>query len=130
MRYQQLGEYAGATQLGVCMEILEAGKQANQSHYHYLEEEHLLLLEGELTLNLGEHRYLMTAGHYVCFPAGQKIGHSIYNHTDKPSRYLVFSDRHDNDVIVYPDSDKIRVRATGELYQKSRTLDYWDHVED
>ena len=42
IRYQVLSEAAGAKQITVCMEVLEPGKQANQQHYHLLEEEHVL----------------------------------------------------------------------------------------
>jgi len=130
MRYKALGDFAGATQLGVCYEELAPGQQANQSHYHMVEEEHLFLMEGELTLILGKRTYLLKANHYVCFPAGQAVGHAIINHTDKISKYLIFSSRSNNDVMVYPDSDKVKVRATGEIYRKSNTLDYWDNVDD
>ena len=130
MRYQQLGNYGGGTKLGVCMEILEPGKQANQSHYHLLEEEHLYVLEGEMTLTLGDKSYVLQVGSYVCFPAGQNQGHSITNHSPCICRYLVMSDRNPNDVIIYPETDKVSVRATGEIYQKSAVLDYWANVDD
>jgi Cupin domain len=42
---------------------------------HMVEEEHALILEGQVTLLLGDERYEMKAGDYVWFPAGQKVGH-------------------------------------------------------
>lgn len=130
MRYKQLGEFGGASKLGLCFEELDPGKQANQAHYHFLEEEHIYILEGEMTLTLGETKHLLTPGKYVCFPAGQTQAHSIYNHSESVCRYLVMSDRNPNDVIIYPDSDKVSVRATGQIYRNSNTLNYWDGVED
>lgn len=82
MRYRQLGEYGGGSKLGVCLEILEPGKQANQAHYHLLEEEHIYVLEGELTVQIGEKVFTVSADHYVCFPAGQTEAHAISNHTE------------------------------------------------
>ena len=61
--------------VGVALEELEPGKQTAPFHYHMLEEEHVLILEGELCLRLGEERFRMKAGDYVCFPAGRKVGH-------------------------------------------------------
>jgi len=54
-----------------------------------LEEEHVLVLEGSMTLRLGDKRYPLAAGHYACFPAGQKVGHALINETGAPCRYLV-----------------------------------------
>ncbi|HSY26009.1 MAG TPA: cupin domain-containing protein [Burkholderiaceae bacterium] len=79
MRYQHLSTFGGATQIGIANEILMPGKQANPAHYHLIEEEHVFVLEGALTVRLGEKGYVMSAGHYVCFPAGQKVGHSLIN---------------------------------------------------
>jgi len=39
----------------------------------------VLILEGQATLLLGDERHAMKEGDYVCFPAGQKTGHSILN---------------------------------------------------
>lgn len=129
VRFRQLGEYGGASHVGVCMEILDPGKQAYPAHYHMLEEEHLLILEGEVTLGLGDESYDMSAGDYVCFPAGQKAGHALLNNSDEPCRYLVIGERNPNDVIVYTDSGRVGVRLTGEGYHKSATMDYWEGEE-
>ncbi len=128
--YQHLSSFGGGTQISISNEILPPGKQANQAHYHLLEEEHLLVLEGVLTLRLGELTHLMQAGDYVCFPAGQKVGHSIYNHTDAPCRYLVIGNPNPHDVAVHTDTGRVSVKLTGEGYRQSSTMGYWDEVED
>jgi uncharacterized cupin superfamily protein len=126
VRFQQLGEFGGCSHVGVCMEVLAPGKQAYPAHYHMLEEEHLFVLEGSATLRLGEKTYELSAGHYVCFPAGQKAGHALVNHTASPCRYLVIGERNPNDVVVYTDSGRVGVRLTGEGYRKSATMGYWE----
>lgn len=125
-RYRQLGEYGGAKNVGVCLEELAPGKQACPNHYHHLEEEQMLILEGSLTLRLGEKTYLMQANDYVVFPAGQKAGHSLFNHTAAVCRYLLIGERNPHDVIVYPDSNRISVRLAGEGYDKGATMEYWE----
>jgi uncharacterized cupin superfamily protein len=80
-------------------------------HYHMMEEEHALILEGEVTLLFGDERYPMKAGDYVCFPAGQAIGHSFLNSGAGPCRYLMIGERNPGDVVVMTDSNKMRVRA-------------------
>lgn len=126
VRFRQLGEYGGCSHVGVCMEVLEPGKQAYPAHYHMLEEEHLLILEGAATLHLGTDTYELTEGAYVCFPTGQKVGHKLVNTSDAPCRYLVIGERNPSDVIVYTDSGRVSVRLTGEGYRKAATMDYWE----
>ncbi|HUO82122.1 MAG TPA: cupin domain-containing protein [Gammaproteobacteria bacterium] len=126
VRFRQLGEYGGAAHVGVCMEVLEPGRQAYPTHYHMLEEEHVLILEGRVTLRLGERSYELREGQYVCFPAAQKAGHALINEYDQPCRYLIIGERNPNDVIVYTDSGRVGVRLTGEGYRKSATLGYWE----
>lgn len=81
MRFQHLSSFGGGTQISVANGILDPGRQANQTHYHLLEEEHVLVLEGALTLQLGDRKFIMRAGDYACFPAGQRVGHALFNHT-------------------------------------------------
>ena len=126
MRYQQLGKFGGSSQIGVAMEILSPGKQANPAHFHMLEEEHVFILEGKLTLRLGDKSYELSAGHYICFPAGQKVGHALINNTTEPCRYLILGNPNPHDVMVFTDSGRVSVRLTGEGYRKSATMEYWD----
>lgn len=125
-RFRQISTFGGATHIGVAIEELAPGMQACPNHYHHLEEEQLYVLEGSLTLRLGDRYYLMSAGSYVVFPAGQKLGHSLTNHSDAVCRYLILGERHPHDVIVYPDSHRVTVRLTDESYDKGATLTYWE----
>jgi uncharacterized cupin superfamily protein len=125
-RVRQLGEFGGCSHVGVCMEELAPGKRAYPAHYQMLEEEHLLILEGSVTLQLGGKSFELSSGSYVCFPAGQKAGHALLNNSGAPCRYLIIGERNPNDVIVYTDSGRVGVRLTGEGYRKSATMDYWE----
>ena len=129
MSFQHLSAFGGGSQVSVSLEVLLPGKQANQFHYHMLEEEHVLILEGSLTLRLGAQSHVMSAGQYVCFPAGQPVGHALLNHTSQPCRYLVFGNTHAHDVVVFPDSGRVSVKLMGESYRKSARMEYWDNVD-
>jgi uncharacterized cupin superfamily protein len=94
-----------------------------------LEEEHVFILEGSLTLRLGPASYELSAGHYVCFPAGQKVAHALVNHTASPCRYLIIGNPQPHDIAVFPQSDRVSVKLLGESYPKSATLGYWEGVE-
>jgi uncharacterized cupin superfamily protein len=126
VKSQSLGDFGGGTHVGVAIEELAPGRQTYPAHYHMLEEEHLLVLEGSATLRLGERTYELGKGHYVCFPAGQKAGHTLVNRTDKPFRFLIIGERNPNEVVVYTDSGRVGVRALGEGLRRSAKMDYWE----
>lgn len=120
----------GATyRVGVVIEAPEPGRRLAPKHYHMLEEEHALILEGQVTLLLGDERHAMQAGDYVCFPAGLKVGHSFINSGAGPCSYLMIGERNPNEVCVYPDSGKVAVdalRAEGGIFDMAATRRYWD----
>jgi uncharacterized cupin superfamily protein len=92
-----------------------------------VEEEHIIAMEGEATLRLGEDRYKIKAGDYVGFPAGQRAGHCLINESDAPFRFIIIGDHQPNEVCIYPDSNKVLVRAyDGVMLRYTENLDYWD----
>ncbi|WP_437314842.1 cupin domain-containing protein [Sorangium sp. So ce385] len=115
-----------AYHVGVAIEELAPGQQSSPAHYHLLEEEHILILEGRATLRLGDETLEMSAGDYVCFPARQKAGHCLINTSDAPCRFVVIGEQKPDEVCVYTDSNKILVRSVDAVYDKSQVRDYWD----
>jgi uncharacterized cupin superfamily protein len=128
VRYRHLTMAAlGETyHVGVAIEELAPGKQSAPFHYHFLEEEHVYLLEGTLTVRLGADSYEMRPGGYVCFPAGQRAGHCLVNNSDSICRYVIVGERNPNEVSVYPESNKVLVRQLGRLFDLDATRGYWD----
>jgi uncharacterized cupin superfamily protein len=115
--------------VGVLIESPAPGRRLCPTHYHMLEEEHALVLEGEVTLILGDERHVMRAGDYVCFPAGRKVGHSFLNSGTGPCRTLMIGERNPNEVCVYPDSNKMAVgalRTEQDIFDMAGTRRYWD----
>src|SRR5262249_14918928 len=112
--------------IGVSYEELPPGKQSCPFHYHMLEEEHIIALEGEATLRLGEERYTLKAGDYVAFPAGQRAGHCLVNESDTPFRFIMICDNQPNELCVYPASIKVLVPSLSVILRNAESLDYWD----
>jgi len=112
--------------VGVALEELGPGKQSAPFHYHFLEEEHLYLLEGTLTVRIGPDSYEIKPGGYVCFPAGQRAGHCLINNSAAVCRYVIVGERNPNEVSVYPESNKVLVRQLGRLFDIGTTVGYWD----
>lgn len=129
MRFRHLSKFGGGSHVGVALEELAPGRQSNPLHSHMLEEEHVFVLEGSMTLHLGGKDYPMTAGDYVCFPAGQKAGHALVNRGSAPCRYLIIGENNPSDVAVHTESGRVAVRLMGEGYRKSAAMDYWDGID-
>lgn len=128
MRYRVLSDTRGdGRKIGIAYEELPPGKQSVPFHYHLLEEEHIIALEGESTLRLGDKRHRIKAGDYVSFPAGQRAGHCLINETNAPFRYIIIGDHEPNDVCVYPDSRKLLIRSFDRaIIRDGDRLDYWE----
>ena len=74
----------------------------------------------------------MRPGDYVAFPAGQKVGHSFMNSGTGPCRYLMIGEQSPNEVCVYPDSNKVMVRALrseADIFDMAGVRRYWDGDE-
>lgn len=117
--------------IGIAMEELPPGKQSCPFHFHMVEEEHILILEGAATLRLGDQRFPVKAGDFVSFPAGAPHGHCLVNETDAPCRFLIVGDNSPDEVCVYPDSNKVQVSALkrvamARVFDAAATRDYWD----
>jgi len=125
MRFRQLGEFGGCSHVGVCLEEVAPGRQTYPAHYHLLEEEQLLVLEGHPTLRLGEKTYALEPGSYVVFPAGQPAGHTLVNDTEETVRYLIVGERDPREVTVHTDTGRVGVRLIGEGFRMADTMDYW-----
>jgi uncharacterized cupin superfamily protein len=113
--------------IGVYVEELPPGKQSCPFHYHLLEEEHILMLAGEVTLRLGDRQVRFAAGEFVSFPAGAPRGHCLVNQSGATARYLVIGDHNPNEVCIYPDSGKVQLRALNRaVHELGPKRDYWD----
>ncbi|MCE9523986.1 MAG: cupin domain-containing protein [Alphaproteobacteria bacterium] len=114
--------------VGMQIEELAPGMQSSPAHYHMLEEEQVLILEGQVTLRLGDETHEMKTGDYVCFPAAQRAGHCFVNNGTAPCRFLIIGEKNPNEVCVYTDSNKVMVRSLGrgQIYDRAALRDYWD----
>ena len=70
-----------------------------------------MILSGSATLLLGDERIPMKEGDYVCFPAGQKVGHALLNESDAVCRFLIIGEDKKEEVVVYTSTNKVLVRA-------------------
>lgn len=103
LRARALCDVGGRSKVGVGLLELLPGCNTKPAHYHTREEEHLYVLQGSATLHLGDERYRLTGGSYVCFPAGQALPHYLQNDSAAVFRYLMIGERLVDDGVIHDD---------------------------
>ncbi|MEQ1500889.1 MAG: cupin domain-containing protein [Myxococcota bacterium] len=108
--HRVLGGPAGGRELGCTLYEVEAGYVAWPHHWHTANEEALIVVEGEGVLRLGDAEVEVGPGDYVALPAGPAHAHQL--RATVPMRYYCVSTRRTPEVVSYPDSGKVAVRAS------------------
>jgi uncharacterized cupin superfamily protein len=131
-----MGRQAGSERLGVSLWAVPPGQAAYPYHWHYVEEELIVVLEGTPSLRTPGGTRRLEEGEVVVFPTGEEGGHQIANDTDGDVRFLAFSTQGEPDIVMYPESGKVgvfeRLPQGGGLYKLFRLadeVDYWDGEE-
>ena len=129
----RLARGTAAQKMGASIDILPPGKRSCPYHFHYVEEEMFVVLEGEGMLRVSGEMLPIRAGDIMFIPPGPEYPHQILNTSDKPLKYLSFSINAETEICEYPDSNKYLAysRTKGPLLAHRRMhrakddLDYW-----
>jgi len=131
-RRARIGYQLGSELVGLSLFELPPGEAGGPYHYHYGDDEVLIVLEGRPTLRTAEGTRALEPGEAVHFPLGEAGAHQLRNDTAERVRYLAVSSNGRPDVIVYPDSNKIglgeRLPHGGGLrafFPADAAVDYW-----
>ncbi|HXD55694.1 MAG TPA: cupin domain-containing protein [Solirubrobacteraceae bacterium] len=106
-RRARLGRQAGAERLGLSLWEVPPGQAAFPYHFHYTEEELVIVLEGAPTLRTPDGTRTLEPGEIVSFPRGEAGGHQLINAGEETVRFLSFSTSGEPDLVAYPDSGKL-----------------------
>jgi uncharacterized cupin superfamily protein len=104
---QRLARFAGLTQFGVNVTVIEAGAWSSQRHWHSHEDEFVWVLNGELTLVTDTGEEILRAGDCAAFRSGDPDGHHLVNKSGQPARVLEVGTTNSQDRCTYPDIDMI-----------------------
>src|SRR5436190_7650073 len=90
-RRAQLGQQAGAKQLGASLFELEPGASSFPLHFHHANEELIVVLDGRPTLRTADGERELAPGDVVsCLPGGAGA-HRIDNRTEARATVLIVS---------------------------------------
>jgi uncharacterized cupin superfamily protein len=105
-----IGKLAGGRDLTVRLYEAKPGASLCPYHYEYVEE-WLLVIAGHVQVRMPKETVALRAGDVICFPSGPDGAHKVTATDEAPARVLMFSPSTTPSVCVYPDSDKLAVRA-------------------
>ena len=102
---RKLGEFFGLTNLGVNLTRLAPGAISALAHSHSKQDEFIFIVEGHITLLLGEAEFTLNPGDCYGFKAGTGIAHQLMNRSAETVTYLEIGDRTAGDEVDYPNDD-------------------------
>jgi uncharacterized cupin superfamily protein len=126
-QWRELGIAVGSDLSGMNHVEVASGARCCPFHCHGAEEEIFVVLAGDGTLRLGEERHPVQTGHVVARPPGTRIAHQFIA-GDGGLTFLAWGTREANDVVFYPDSNKVNLRGIG-IKTRVEALDYWNGEE-
>ncbi len=106
----EVGRFLDLQKLGCMLHVVPPGKTAFPFHRHHGCDEMFVILSGNGEYRFGEDRIAVRAGDCLAAPAGG-MAHQIINTGSEPLRYLGFSNNESFDIVEYPDSGKVGMRA-------------------
>ena len=104
---QRLARFAGLTQFGVNLTVIEPGAWSSQRHWHSHEDEFVWVLDGELTLVTDAGEEVLRAGDCAAFRRGDPDGHHLVNKSGRPARVLEIGTAEPQGRCTYSDIDMI-----------------------
>ena len=108
-RRARIGYELGSELIGASLFEVPAGEAAYPYHFHFADEELLVVLSGSPSLRTPEGVRELTEGEVVHFPLGEEGAHQIVNRSAETATFLAISSSGRPDIVVYPDADKIGI---------------------
>ena len=110
---QRLGEAGGLTQFGVNLIMLAPGAMSSLRHWHLVEDEFVMVTQGQCILVTDAGETPMTAGDCAAFPANTPDGHHFINRSAEPAVFLVVGTKSKREVATYSDVDLMVTMENG-----------------
>lgn len=99
-------------------------------HSHRYAEELFMILSGSATLRTPEGLKVVNTGDIIFFEKGDKGAHQLYNHTEISCVYLDIRTFIGHDICDYPDSNKVFLVPSYEIFNRDLQVEYFDGEKD
>jgi uncharacterized cupin superfamily protein len=104
---------------------LNPGQFSAPYHFHRYAEELFMIISGSATLRTPDSVEIVNGGDLIFFEIGETGAHQLYNHTTGPCVYLDLRTFIGFDVCEYPDSNKILLAPSFEIFNKDSKISYF-----
>jgi uncharacterized cupin superfamily protein len=125
-----LADISNSKYLHFDIRSLPPGKFSYPYHFHRNAEELSVIFEGEATLRFPKGFTQLAKGDVIFFEEGPSGTHQLYNHGKSDCIYLDIRTRANVDVCEYPDSKKINILPTLDIFKESSKVPYYTDEEN
>ena len=94
-------------------------------HSHRYAEELFMIISGSATLRTPSGLEIVNSGDLIFFEKGATGAHQLYNHTTETCVYLDIRTYIGFDIAEYPDSNKILIAPSFEIFSKDTQASYF-----
>ena len=109
---------------------LNSGQYNAPYHFHRYAEELFMIISGSASLRTPKGIETVNGGDLIFFEKGETGAHQLYNHTTEPCIYLDIRTFIGHDICEYPDSNKIFIVPTYEIFDKDSQVEYFSGEEN
>lgn len=109
---------------------LNPGQYSAPYHFHRFAEELFMIISGSASLRTPDGLEIVNSGDLIFFEIGETGAHQLYNHTTDACFYLDIRTYIGYDVAEYPDSNKILLAPSFEIFNKNSTVGYFEGEEN
>ena len=105
---------------------LNPGQYCAAYHFHRYAEELFMIISGTATLRTPDGLEIVKTGDLIFFEKEKTGAHQLYNHTTEPCIYLDIRTFIGHDICEYPDSNKLFIVPTYEIFNKDSQVEYFE----
>lgn len=105
---------------------LHPGQYSAPYHFHRFAEELFMIISGVATIRTSAGLEIVSNGDLIFFETGETGAHQLYNHTTEICTYLDVRTFIGHDICEYPDSHKLLIAPSFEVFDINAQVNYFD----
>jgi len=109
---------------------LNPGQFSAPFHFHRFAEELFMVISGSMTLRTLDGLKKVATGDVIFCEKGESGAHQFYNHGDEPCVYMDIRTFIGHDICEYPDSEKVLIAPSFEIFEKNSNVEYFKGEEN
>jgi uncharacterized cupin superfamily protein len=111
------------------LRLLNPGQFSAPYHFHRHAEELFMVVLGSMKLRTPDGYQVVQSGDIIFFEMGETGAHQFFNHGTEPCIYLDVRTFIGYDICEYPDTGKILLAPSYEIFDKEARLGYFEGEE-